>query len=175
MVTNPVLSGYRPATNGVRHGTAFHFPVVTEKVTPKHGRMCFHHAYLSNTKQNCLFCYTAVHSVDTYCHYHIFSYVEYCATSGTFPHIQSVWENSSQFFLSYPPTSSNKTRDTLSESSSDVTNIYNILNTSTLNLNSCNELFYFEGKDDWHLQVAIPKERYCRFDEPELAGENQRQ
>jgi hypothetical protein len=35
--------------------------------------------------------------------------------------------------------------------------------------------FTFEGKDDRHLQIAIPKQRNFRFDEPVLAGENQRQ
>lgn len=35
--------------------------------------------------------------------------------------------------------------------------------------------FTFEGKDDRHLQVVIPKQRNFRFDEPVLGGENQRQ
>jgi hypothetical protein len=60
--SNPGLSGYRPATNGIRHGTASE-STVSEENNTKIGQTVLPQWYISNNKQNWWFCYTVVHSV----------------------------------------------------------------------------------------------------------------
>ena len=91
-------------------------------------------------------CYTAVHSVKTNCRYCKFRYSEYYLKSVTFFFFKLSEKASYHCCHNIHQCHRVKTRDLLRNSLSDVESSWNILNTRTWNLNSCNGLFYFRRK-----------------------------